>query len=620
LVDNGTNNANNNVFNDSSNNNFAITRNGNTTQGTFSPFSQTGWSNYFDGSGDYLSINNNDALKPGTGDFTIEFWGYLRNQDGAITSGGSSSLNVQVRSGSLELQLQGVSFSATSSLTGYFNIWTHFAFSRNSGVTRLFFNGILVNSVTESNNYQGSDGTFNIGYRADANFFINGHISNLRLVKGTGLYTSNFTPSTIPLTAVSGTSLLTCQSNRFRDNSTNNFTLTRNGDTSVLPFSPFAPTAAYSAVTVGGSGYFDGNGDYLTLPSNTAFSFGTGDFTVEAWVYLTATGSFGVIFVSSTTGTGNSLHIQVNNTNRIRVTNESAEFLLATNAITLNTWTHIAVVRTGTSLRIYQDGTLNGSTTNSTSFTENAPMIGYEPVGGNYYFTGYISNLRVVKGTAVYTADFTPPTAPLTAITNTSLLTNFTNAGITDATSKNVLETVGNAQVSTVQSKFGGSSILFDGAGDYLYVPSSINYGYGTGNFTIEFWLYLNSTGLQTIVSHLSSNPQVKPHIYYSGGVRLYVNGADVITGGTVTISTWTHIALSRSATSTKLFINGTQSGSTYTDSNNYGTSSPLIIGDYGVPATGSNMLNGYIDDLRITKFARYTANFTAPTSAFKTR
>ncbi len=85
--------------------------------------------------------------------------------------------------------------------------------------------------------------------------------------------------------------------------------------------------------------------------------------------------------------------------------------------------------------------------------------------------------------------------------------------------------------------------------------------------------------------------------------------------------STWYHIAVCRASGSTKMFINGTQTGSTYTDANNYGTSAPLGIGTYwsaGSPVT-TLTLNGYIDDLRITKgYARYTSNFTPPTTTFK--
>jgi hypothetical protein len=84
----------------------------------------------------------------------------------------------------------------------------------------------------------------------------------MRVVKGSGV--TSVTVPTTPLTAISGTELLTCQTNRFVDNSTNNFAITVNGNTSVQPFSPFAPSAAYDPSVNGGSGYFDGSGDGVT--------------------------------------------------------------------------------------------------------------------------------------------------------------------------------------------------------------------------------------------------------------------------------------------------------------------------------------------------------------------
>jgi hypothetical protein len=161
----------------------------------------------------------------------------------------------------------------------------------------------------------------------------------------------------------------------------------------------------------GSSMYFDGTGDYLSLRSNPLYAFGTGDFTIEGWLYLTTNQNFGAMFISSTTGTGDALHIQISNANKVRVTNETTQLLLATNAISLTTWTHIAVVRSGTTLAIYQNGILNGSTTNSTSFIQNGAVVGYEMVGGNFYYTGYIDDLRITKGYARYTSNFTPPTS-----------------------------------------------------------------------------------------------------------------------------------------------------------------------------------------------------------------
>jgi hypothetical protein len=198
---------------------------------------------------------------------------------------------------------------------------------------------------------------------------------------------------------------------------------------------------------------------------------------------------------------------------------------------------------------------------------------------------------------------------------------NFNNGGIIDQHGSNVLETAGNAQLSTAVKKYNNASIAFDGTTDYVVQATNINFGYGTGDFTIEFWLYLNTiSDAQTIVSNLSSASSANPHIYYNVGVGIvyYTNNAERITGSALSTGTWYHIALCRASGSTKMFINGTQSGSTYTDSNNYGTTAPLGIGTYwsaGSPVT-TTTLNGYIDDLRITKgYARYTANFTPPTA-----
>lgn len=186
------------------------------------------------------------------------------------------------------------------------------------------------------------------------------------------------------------------------DSSANNLAVTRNGDVRI---------STVQSKFGGSSIAFDGNADWLTLPSNQVFSFGTGNFTVEGWVYLNGNQNLGAIFVSSTTGAGNSLHIQINNTNRIRITNQTTQFLLATNAIPLATWTHIAVVRNGSTLSIYQNGVLNGSVANSTNFIENGAVIGIEPVGGPLYFNGFIDDFRVIKSIARYTSNFTPPGA-----------------------------------------------------------------------------------------------------------------------------------------------------------------------------------------------------------------
>jgi hypothetical protein len=218
-----------------------------------------------------------------------------------------------------------------------------------------------------------------------------------------------------------------------------------------------------------------------------------------------------------------------------------------------------------------------------------------------------------------------PPAAPaLPTTANTSLLLNFTNSGVVDSTGRNVLETVNDARVTTSIFKYGTSSLYFDGTGDYMYVMgTSSEMAFGSGDFTVEFWVYpaaANQTA--TIIGWRPTNTNgAYINLYLlSGSIYLYVSSADRISGGSVSASAWSHIALARSNGVTKLFINGTQTGSNYTDSNSYlvGANRPLIgANDYDV----SSPFNGYIDDLRITKgYARYTANFTAPTAPFVTK
>jgi hypothetical protein len=634
----GTNGAQNNTFLDSSTNNFTITRNGNTTQGSFSPYG-TLWSNYFT-TGNYLTAPNSSAFQMGSGDFTIEAWIFPTATAGSsgseiISYGASGQFDgwhfYQLTSTNylgFGLNYAGVIVSSSAALT--LNQWTHVAVTRSGTTFKLWINGVNDGTATSSTSQStnGSDllylGTGSYSQGADRSFI--GYISNARVVKGVVVYTTTFTPSTTPLTAISGTSILTCQSNRFIDNSSNAFTITVNGSPSVQRFSPFNPTAPYSTSVIGGSGYFDGSGDYLSI-AQVLWS-ANGNATFEGWIYATSYSNQKEIF--NTSGQGD-FCINTNGTLRLHVADNNYKDTSGT--ITLNAWTHVAVVQTASNRDVFINGVLqtysttvgspNTAAWNTPSGTFN---IGYAGLYRND-FVGYMGNVRITN-TAVYTATFTPPTAPVTAISGTLLLANCTNAGIPDFAMQNNLETVGNAQVSTSVKKYGTGSISFDGSGDYLSSnpPTTDLYAFGTGDFTIEFWIYFNSTASVYIVydTRPSGGNGLYPTLVFDSSttcINYFTNSSTRITGNITTASSsWNHIALCRSGTSTKLFVNGNQSGSTYTDSNAYlgATNRPIIGGDGN--SLGSNGLNGYLDDLRITKgYARYTTTFTPPTAALPT-
>jgi len=211
-----------------------------------------------------------------------------------------------------------------------------------------------------------------------------------------------------------------------------------------------------------------------------------------------------------------------------------------------------------------------------------------------------------------------------------TLLLNYTNGGIYDATSKNDLETVGNAQISTaISAKWGTGSMYFDGTGDYLVWPSSQTLIFGTADFTIEMWVNRSST--QNSVSTLFAQSPGSTYFVIHNNDPTYVNritvyvdnygaGTRVLTGGTtLSADTWYHVAITRASGVWRLFVNGTSDSSTYTNTANPTPSGSVNL--IGARSTSSPLpFTGYIQDARITTgYARYTTNFTPPTAAFPT-
>ena len=639
-----TNAQQNNTFLDSSTNNFTITRFGNTTQGSATPYG-TLWSNYFDGAGDYLTAPSNAAFNIlSGGDFTVEAWVNFTS----LSDNGGAGAAIMGRTGTLgagigwvfrctptAIQFVYPGLSANSqSFTFSTNTWYHLVAQRSGTTLYYYVNGTRYTPSYSDRTTDASTDTMAIGRSGNDSSgsfaYLNGYISNVRIVKGTAVYSgAAITPPTAPLTAITNTSLLTCQSNRFKDNSTNNFAITKNGDTKVTAFSPFilAPPG-YTTTANGGSGYFDGTGDGLTAPNNAAFNLSNGDFTLECWVYNSEVANS--IGYAGVWGTSYILY-RIGTSYRFYYYGPSGSPLTSSIAAVANTWTHLAVVRNGSTLSFYVDGVLGASTNVSTTAFSS---IGSQPfgIGANFEtgsvgfpFTGYMAGLRLVTGTAVYTSAFTPPTTPVTAVSGTSLLCNFTNAGIYDAAMNNDMETVGNAQVSSAQVKYGTTSAYFDGTGDVLTMPTSPAFSFGTGDFTVECWLYFTSygSGNQNVIDFrgsAGSGNNIALYLENVGGtgtkqLRAYNGTADAAaTSNNFPLNTWTHVAITRASNNFRFFVGGSQVGSTTTVSTNYVNTAGLYVGAYA-----GNVANfyGYIDDLRITKgVARYTASFTPPTAA----
>ena len=399
---------------------------------TQTPYAGSYYSNYFDGTGDYLTVPSNAAFAFGTGDFTMECW------FSTTTLGVSQKLITFYPVGSLSgynaifIDVGNtVSYGAngaaniTSSGTITINTWYHLAAVRLSGTTKLYLNGTQVGSnYTDSTSYLTSRPAIGTdGYSLNTSNFY-GYISNLRVVKGVGVYTGTFTPPTAPLTATqvagtniaavtgTATSLLTCQSNSLVDNSTNAFAVTRTGDTSVQSFNPFQRN---SATTMS----FDGTGDYLLPRAGPQYAFGTGNFTLECWIYSTNANDSPIYEGRNSGASGTAgFTLTAFSSNVIRL--YAGGVLIASSGTTyVNIWTHVAVVKSGATTTLYINGTSVGTTAGLTNLTDQSPIIG----GGRYSsdstitasFTGYINDLRITKGVARYTSTFTLPTTAFIA-------------------------------------------------------------------------------------------------------------------------------------------------------------------------------------------------------------
>ena len=636
--------ANNNTFVDGSTNNFAITRNGNTTQGSFSPYGDR-WSGYFPGGTAYLLANTGSALDVAVSqDFTVEFWFNLNARTGVTpaffsnySAFGAGSISLFAGHNSSSQTKYILAFNGTfprlvSSSNIIYGQWHHMAITRESGVIKMWLNGVLENSVTDTAAINEPDDKLWLGVSGDATGTggIVGYMSDFRWVTGTAIYTSAFTPPTEPLTAVAGTSLLTCQSNRFKDSSVNDLAIMNAGNVSVTKFSPY-DQSAYDASTLGGSAYFDGTGDYLNTASSNEFIASGNGFTVEAWVYYKSITGYSFIVASSTGANSYEPYwfIGSTNTGRWRLSWGNAASIDTGVAIVLNTWNHVAISMGSNGTGVFYVNGVSIATTTGKTLNGSATGVAISHGGGNiaglYLLTGYISNIRYVKNNSVYTSNFTPLTEPLAASANTSLLCNFTNAGIFDASTKNVLETVGNTQVDTAVTKFGTVSMYFDGTGDYLTTSATPTVLLpGTTDTTFECWVQTTSSGDMAIFSNFSpSSPFNGVEFGVNNGYQTFWSQGTFINRptGTTGVSTlkdggWHHLVwvITNSGTSLSTYVDGVLNYAASITPSTTGKSTQSIGSDSNT--TRGRYFNGYIEDLRITKgLARYTSNFTPPSA-----
>ena len=396
-----------------------------------------------------------------------------------------------------------------------------------------------------------------------------------------------------------------------------------------------------------GSVHFDGTTqNRITIPSTTDFAPGTGDFTIEMWVYHTdLTGQ--QTYFGDTYGATSGIYTYKTSNNEISLYDTSQRSLSAQNVIKLNTWHHVAWTRENGVLRAFLDGVIVDEDTYTGNFTDTDYFIGDTAGTSSGEMVGYISNLRYCKNHAVYTSNFTVPTRELEVHTGakgvvfpaadnrTTLLACQSSTDATlDATGRHTLSasngvTAADANpglfrrtlnLTTVTENTG--SVYFDGTSDGLRSDAYDELIIGTGAFTVECWFWrenitdswgsLVSDNLYSAAGGWDLYTRYNDIHFYVGGVGEVFEVSDCYSA-----QTWTHVAAQRdSAGNMSCYINGVNQNVSASNSTDY-TDNRILIGGNNSPAGSypAYVFNGYISNVRVCRgHTVYTSNFSVPT------
>ena len=608
-----------------------------------------GASALFDGDADYLAIANMTSANT----FTFESWIRFTSLP---TSG---SFQMLVGSSSVQyFALANVSGSYfwelsvwTSGLSQYVvrfpatvstNTWYHIATQKTGTTISLYQNGTSISSSATFNTLTTAmtlfDTTTRIGAWSNDGYGVNGHMDEVR-ISDSVRYTTNFVAPTLPFVNDTNTVLLihangTDATTFFEDD--NNATTTRTARTITAVGTAQLSTAQEK---FGQSSLLldDSPEAYLTVAHASDMLTGTGAFTVEGWFrpQLAGDGGQGVgtrfwFFKGVNSATGFGLGVT---TDGVRFRGPGTTDLVYTGSISSSAWTHIAFVYDGTNKKIYVNGTQQATAAASLNITDTSNyQIGY--FTGIFAYNGWIDEIRVSR-VARYTAAFTAPTTTFENDANTLLLIHADGADasttVTDdnsGRSPRALIAQGNAQIDTAQSKFGGSALLCDGTGDYVRSPAGTQWDFGTGSFTIEYFIRFNAINTLYVPIAMRGSGSIfngewwceitaaENKMYWGfknqAGTQYYVNLA--LAGTAFATGQWYHIALVNNAGTAQMYVNGTAIGATTALSGSFGNNgTDLWIG----AGAGAYSLNGWMDEVRISNTARYTTGFTPSTTPF---
>ena len=372
----------------------------------------------------------------------------------------------------------------------------------------------------------------------------------------------------------------------------------------------------------GVSGLFGGGSCGLSTPASSDFGMGTGDFTVEAWAYTSATG---VTVVDLRDAGFDEGQFYINGSGKIAYYGATGGTLAGSTTLPTSTWVHLAWARESGTLRMLVNGAVDYSGALTTDFGTSRQVFVGSTYSSTQAFNGYLSEVRISKGQAVYTGAFTVPSNPF-FINNPDPYWPYNvvylpmegldgSTSFTDQCGR-ALSVRGAPTLSTAQSKFGTSSYLSNGALNNCLVLSGAELLF-PGDFTIEFFVRPSTDNYGADI--IAFNRDVSGYNAFSiiagvngGELSLYTENAVRIASGfgQMPVGQWRHVALTRKAGVYRLFLHGNLVGS-YTQTASTTVSGTLSVG--GVP--GAYSFVGFIDDVSVKNgIAKYDATFTPPT------
>jgi hypothetical protein len=634
----------------------------------------------FNGTSQYLTSSINANLALGTSSFTVEYWLYMyKNANRAIVTFGGTGANFDAFFGyaadegvnAQKIQWYLTSNASTWNITGGYsaivmsglipiNMWHHIAFVRNGDTFSMYIDGQLINSGTNSSSiYQGANSVM-IGNGQLTSYFP-GLISNFRFVKGTSVYTANFTPPRGPLSAISGTQLLTLQDPTFIDNSSNGITFTNTGSVPIQTAYPFTqlttPAVDYLVVAGGGGGGYAGGGG----------------------------GAGGLLQGTVSVVTGSSITVTVGGGGAAATQSDGSTGGSGQNS----------VLGSITALGGGGGGAYNGSSTTGQAGVSGGSGGGGATISGAYRLNqggqgtsgqgnsggiGHLSNGQPYAGAGgggAGTVGFTGGSS-----SQYDNIDNSGGAGIASAISGTVTTYAGGGSGSRAGGAYvvygvggvggggnqnasggvntggggggggaaGGSGIVIvsypdiyaaaasttgsptvstSGSGSIYFNTSTAKISYGTssnlalgaGNWTVEFFVYIVPNGNEVVIvdwRSASSAPTLIPLVSINSSNYPVFNqqgGSGILTSSTaVTPNAWTHVAFARSSNVITAYVNGTASGTV-------SHSSTLGIQEFYLnhSIANSGQFYGYLSNVRVvvgTAIVPPTGGPTSPLTA----